>query len=171
MVPWVSLVARLALAAVLIVAGGLKALDPDQSEIAVRAYRLLPESLILPTSFVLPMIEIGLGLLILIGLAVRPAAVVSLVLFVVLIGVIASVWARGYTIDCGCFGGGGDDASATWRTYLMEILRDVGFAAIALWLNIFPRSRWALGPGSRLRGTQTLTINDDDVNDDDKELV
>ncbi|WP_376767215.1 MauE/DoxX family redox-associated membrane protein [Gordonia asplenii] len=165
-VPWVSLLARVGLAAVLIVAGGLKAADPDQSEIAVRAYHILPDSLAYPTSLVLPMFEIALGLLLLIGLAVRPTAIVSAVLFVVLIGVIASVWARGYTIDCGCFGGGGEDASVTWWHYLTEILRDVGFLAIALWLSVFPRSRWALGPGSRLRWDSP-----DAAATDEKELV
>lgn len=168
--PWVSLLARLGLAGVLIVAGGLKALDPDQSEIAVRAYHILPDSLVYPTSLVLPMFEVALGLLVLIGLAVRPAAIVSAVLFVVLIGVIASVWARGYTIDCGCFGGGGEDASVTWRTYLTEILRDVGFSAIALWLSVFPRTRWALGPGSRLRWVPPGDPGADMI-DEKKELV
>ncbi|WP_419219348.1 MauE/DoxX family redox-associated membrane protein [Gordonia sp. CPCC 205333] len=168
-VPWLSLVARFGLAAVLISSGGLKAMDPDQSEIAVRAYHILPESLIYPTSLVLPMFEIALGLLILIGLAVRPTAVVSALLFVVLIGVIASVWARGYKIDCGCFGGGGEDASVTWRHYLTEILRDVGFLVLALWLSVYPRTRWALGLGSRLRAPTDDRSNN--VTDEKKELV
>ncbi|GAB18572.1 hypothetical protein GOEFS_059_00060 [Gordonia effusa NBRC 100432] len=167
--PWLSLLARVGLAAVLVSSGALKAIDPDQSEIAVRAYHILPESLIYPTSLVLPMFEIALGLLVLIGLAVRPTAIVSAILFVVLIGVIASVWARGYKIDCGCFGGGGEDASVTWRHYLTEILRDVGFLALALWLSIFPRTRWALGLGSRLR----VSVQDHghEMTDENKELV
>ncbi len=40
---------------------------------------------------------------------------------------IASVWARGITIDCGCFGGGGYDADAASQ-YPWEIARDVGLA-------------------------------------------
>jgi uncharacterized membrane protein YphA (DoxX/SURF4 family) len=148
----VSVPVRLGLAAVWLIAGGIKAVDPDQSEIAVKAYHLFPDSAAYAVSLVLPMAEIALGLLLLIGLAVRPAAIVSAVLLVLLIAAIASVWARGYTIDCGCFGGGGE-ADVSWRNYLTEILRDVGFLALAGWLVVFPRSYLALGPGSRPRHT------------------
>ena len=69
-------------------------------------------------------------------------------LLLVLIGVIVSVWARGLSIDCGCFGGGGA-ADVTGWDYTKEILRDVGFLALAVWLFVFPRSPFALGLGSR----------------------
>ena len=67
-----------------------------------------------------------------------------------LIGVIASVWARGLSIDCGCFGGGGAADVDGWD-YAGEIARDLGFLALAAWLTVFPRSPLALGPGSRAR--------------------
>jgi uncharacterized membrane protein YphA (DoxX/SURF4 family) len=153
---------RLGLAAVWLIAGGLKAADPDQSEIAVKAYHLFPDSGAYAVSLVLPMLEIALGLLLVIGLAVRPAAIASAILLILLIAAIASVWARGYTIDCGCFGGGGE-ADVSWRNYLTEILRDVGFLVLAGWLIIFPRSHLALGPGSR-----PLWDGDDNSGDDNR---
>ncbi|WP_084248364.1 MauE/DoxX family redox-associated membrane protein [Williamsia muralis] len=158
----VSVPVRIGLAAVWLIAGGIKAVDPDQSEIAVKAYHLFPDSTAYAVSLVLPMAEIALGLLLLIGLAVRPAAIASAVLLVLLIAAIVSVWARGYTIDCGCFGGGGE-ADVSWRNYLTEILRDVGFLALAAWLIVFPRSHLALGPGSRPRAARD--DHDDDSND------
>jgi uncharacterized membrane protein YphA (DoxX/SURF4 family) len=158
----VSVPVRIGLAAVWLIAGGIKAVDPDQSEIAVKAYHLFPDSTAYAVSLVLPMAEIALGLLLLIGLAVRPAAIASAVLLVLLIAAIVSVWARGYTIDCGCFGGGGE-ADVSWRNYLTEILRDVGFLALAAWLIVFPRSHLALGPGSRPRVARD--DHDDDSND------
>ena len=144
-----SLVARLGLAAVWLISGGLKFLDPVQTKIAVRAYQLLPESLVGPVATALPLVEIVLGLLILVGLAVRVSAAVSVVILTVLIAVIISVWARGLSIDCGCFGGGGGAADVGAWDYLKEILRDLGFMALAVWLLVFPRSPLALGPGSR----------------------
>ena len=59
------------------------------------------------------------------GLLTRAMAAVSALLFVAFIIGIASAWARGLEIDCGCFGGGGqlDGASAK---YPGEIARDVG---------------------------------------------
>lgn len=96
-----------------------------------------------------PLVEIVLGLLILVGLAVRASAAVSVVILTVLIAVIISVWARGgLSIDCGCFGGGGAADVGAWD-YSKEILRDLGFLALAVWLLVFPRSPLALGPGSR----------------------
>lgn len=144
----VSLVARLGLAAVWLISGGIKFLDPVQTKIAVRAYQLLPESLVGPVAIAMPLVEIVLGLLLLVGLAVRASAAVSVLMLVVLIGVIISVWARGLSIDCGCFGGGGAADVDSWD-YLSEILRDIGFLALALWLCFFPRSPLALGQGSR----------------------
>ena len=53
------------------------------------------------------------------------------VLFVAFIIGIASVWARGINIDCGCFGGGGADPDAASQ-YPWEIARDVGLLAASL---------------------------------------
>jgi hypothetical protein len=56
---------------------------------------------------------------------------------------IASAWARGLNIDCGCFGEGGTiDPSQT--RYLEEILRDVGLVLCAAWLVIRPRTAYSL---------------------------
>lgn len=144
----VTLVARVGLAAVWLVSGWLKAVDPAQTIVAVEAYRLLPQDLVRPVANTLPFVEIALGLLLLIGLAVRGTAIVSGVVLLVLIGVIISVWARGLSIDCGCFGGGGAADVGAWD-YAVEIARDIGFLVLALWLVVFPRSPLALGPRSR----------------------
>ncbi|MGW0175532.1 MauE/DoxX family redox-associated membrane protein [Rhodococcus sp. NPDC003322] len=148
--PVVSLLARLGLAAVWLISGGIKLADPTQTVVAVRAYQLLPEDLVRPVAAVMPMFEIALGLLLLIGLAVRGTAIASAAMLVVLISVIISVWARGLSIDCGCFGGGGVADVDGWD-YAREIARDIGFLALSVWLIAFPRSPVALGPGSSAR--------------------
>ncbi len=141
--PWVSTVARLVLAGVLFVAGGAKIADPNQSVAAVQAYDLFPSAVAEIIGYGLPFLEIALGLLLLIGLATRFAAAATAVLMVAFIAGVASAWARGLSIDCGCFGGGGAiDADDT--QYVQEILRDLGFLALAVWLVIFPTSRFAV---------------------------
>lgn len=161
----ISLLARWGLAAVWLVSGWIKAADPVESVIAVRAYELLPESLVRPVAIGLPAVEIALGLLLLIGLGTRLAALASAALLMVLIAGIASAWARGLQIDCGCFGGGGVDTSVTAWTYAQEILRDIGFMALAIWLAIFPASWLALGPASRVRRMDRGDDHDDDAQD------
>lgn len=137
--PWVSFLVRLGLAAVWIVAGGLKVADTNQAVRAVRAYELLPDQLAVVVGFGLPLFEIALGLLLLVGLLIRPVAVASAGLLVVFIAAVASAWARGLAIDCGCFGGGGNVAPDQTQ-YVSEILRDLGFLAMAVFLVVFPRS-------------------------------
>jgi uncharacterized membrane protein YphA (DoxX/SURF4 family) len=142
--PWISTVARFGLAVVWLVAGAVKVGDLAASARAVNAYRLMPYDVAKVVGAVQPFLEIALGLLLLIGLAVRLTAGLSAVLLLVFIGGIASAWARGLQIDCGCFSSGGELAGGQNPQYAWEIARDVGFlilAAILLWK---PWTRWSL---------------------------
>ncbi|MFC1434842.1 MauE/DoxX family redox-associated membrane protein [Streptacidiphilus sp. N1-3] len=140
---WIGTAARVGLAVVWGWAGFAKIGDPEAAAQAVRAYRLLPEALVKPFGYGLPFLEMALALLLLVGLGTRIAAGISALLLLVYIGSIASVWARGISIDCGCFGGGGA-VSASKTAYLQEILRDLGFLVVAGWLLRRPRSRLSL---------------------------
>lgn len=57
---------------------------------------------------------------------------------------IASVWARGMSIDCGCFGGGGTLTGGTERGYALDIARDLVLLGAAALLIRNPRTRYAL---------------------------
>jgi hypothetical protein len=50
---------------------------------------------------------------------------------------VTQAWVRGLSIDCGCFGGGGDVA-ADKTSYGTELLRDTGFMILAGWLIVRP---------------------------------
>ncbi len=141
---WISFAARLALAFVWAWAGWAKIADPDAATRAVRAYDLFPEALVKPIAWGLPFVELALALLLLVGLATRPAAWVSAVLFVAFIAMIGSAWARGLSIDCGCFGGGGVTNRFDASRYAEEIVRDVVLLGLALFLALGPRSALAL---------------------------
>lgn len=130
---------RLGLAAVWLTSGIIKISNPGETYVAVQAYEILPTSLVGPVATALPLVELVLGILILCGLATRPAAAASGVLLLVLIAAIVQAWVRGLSIDCGCFGGGGEIAAGE-TAYPLEILRDVGFLALAVWLVIRPRT-------------------------------
>jgi uncharacterized membrane protein YphA (DoxX/SURF4 family) len=141
--PWISTAARIGLAAVWIVAGVLKAGDLAASGRAVNAYQLMPYEAARVVGAVQPFLEIGLGLLLLAGLAVRLSAGLSAVLLTVFIAGIVSAWARGLQIDCGCFGGGGYDPDASSQ-YPWEIARDAALLLASLFLVRWPRTRLAL---------------------------
>jgi len=141
--PWISTGARLVLGAVFLIAGALKVVDAQSSVTAVRAYRLLPTSLATIVGWGLPFAEIALGLLLLAGIATRVVAAASAILLVIFIAAVASAAARGLTIDCGCFGGGGEVAAGQ-TAYGIEILRDIGLLLLAVWLVWKPGSRFTL---------------------------
>ena len=118
-------------------AGSFKVVDPVQTRFAVRAYEVLPPGLVVPVATLLPLAELALGTLLLVGAFIRWAALVSGVLLVVFMIGMAQAWARGLSIDCGCFGGGGWVAEDSTR-YPQELARDVGLLALALWLLVRP---------------------------------
>ncbi|MGH3686010.1 MAG: MauE/DoxX family redox-associated membrane protein [Pseudonocardiaceae bacterium] len=132
-------VVRLGLAAVFLVSGALKVVNPAQTQIAVRAYEVLPRGLVGPVATTLPLLELVLGTLLLVGAFTRWIALASAVLLVALMTAVAQAWARGLSIDCGCFGGGGHVAEGDTR-YPQELARDVGTVLLALWLLVRPRT-------------------------------
>jgi uncharacterized membrane protein YphA (DoxX/SURF4 family) len=140
---WVSTLARFILAGVLLAAGILKAIDPAGSVAAVRAYELVPSPLATPIGWGLPFLDIGLGRLLLVGLHTRAAVILSAFLLATLLAAVISVAARGLSIDCGCFGGGGPVASGETR-YTSEIARDIGLLLLSVWLAWRPRTKFSL---------------------------
>jgi uncharacterized membrane protein YphA (DoxX/SURF4 family) len=140
---WFGLLSRLILGGVLFAAGWLKIFTPAKSQMSVRAYEVLPISIANFLGIALPWLEVGFGVLLILGIGVRLSAIVGGGLMVVFIAAISQAWARGLSIDCGCFGGGGTvDPSET--KYLSEILRDIGLALLALYLVRYPLTRFAL---------------------------
>ena len=141
--PWLTLLSRLILGGVLMVAGALKIGNLQKSAMSVRAYEMLPIWLANFFGYALPWVEIGIGALFILGVAVRIMGALGALIMLGFIIAIAQAWARGLSIDCGCFGGGGTiDPEDT--KYLSTILRDIGFLALGVFLYFYPKGRFAL---------------------------
>jgi len=141
--PWLTLLARLILGGVLIVAGALKVGNLQKSAMAVRAYEMLPIWLANLFGYVLLWIEIGIGSLLVVGALVKINGLLGALIMLAFIIAIAQAWARGLSIDCGCFGGGGSiDPEDT--KYLSEIIRDIGLLGLGVFLYFYPKGRFAL---------------------------
>lgn len=141
--PWFGLAARLILGGTLIAAGYLKFDELDKSQMAVRAYELLPIPLANFLGIFLPFFEMAVGILLVLGAGVRISAVLSALLMVAFMIGISQAWARGLSIDCGCFGGGGQVAPGE-ADYVTPLLRDTGLALLAIYLTFFPRTKFGL---------------------------
>lgn len=134
------LLARALPAGLLLWAGLAKAFDRQGSILAVDAYDVLPDGLVRPVAALLPWIEIGVGLLLLLGLFVRFAGVATVVLSGLFIAGMAQAKARGLAIDCGCFGGGGAGDGVSW----WDIARDVPILVCGWYLAARPHGPFQL---------------------------
>lgn len=135
-----TLMGRIGLGGVFLWAGLTKVTATQEMVLAVDAYDVLPEALVRPVAVGLPWLEVALGAFLVLGAFVRFSAVVSAGLLVVFLAGMVQAKARGLAIDCGCFGGGGPGEGVSW----VDILRDVGFLAVAVYLVVRPRGPWSL---------------------------
>ena len=141
--PWLTLLSRLILGGVLFAAGALKIGNLQKSAMAVRAYEMLPVELANFLGYALPWIEIGIGLLLIVGASVKVCGLLGAFTMLAFIIAIAQAWARGLSIDCGCFGGGGTIEPEDTK-YLSEIIRDIGLLALGVFLYYFPKGKLSL---------------------------
>jgi uncharacterized membrane protein YphA (DoxX/SURF4 family) len=141
--PWIGLFARLILGGVLFIAGYLKVSAPDKSQMAVRAYEMLPISVANALGLILPFAEVAIGSLLVLGALTKLMAALGGFTMIIFIVAISQAWARGLNIDCGCFGGGGAVAPGETK-YLQEILRDTGLALLAGYLIRYPVTKFAV---------------------------
>ena len=129
----IPLVARLALAALFIIAGALKLGHADDLASVISAFSLgLPGPLVAIIAVALPPFEILLGIYLAGGWFLPVTSAGATLLILAFIAAIASVVARGISAPCGCFGPA-DAAPATWATVLRDVLFVVPAAYLAWW--------------------------------------
>ena len=153
---WVATVARVVLGVVWIWAGSVKIGDPADAVRTVRAYRILPESMVKAVAYGQPYVEISIGVLLLVGLATRVIAGLSGVALLAFIGSVASASIRGLQIKCGCFSAGGDLGANQTTAYTVEIVRDTGLFLVSAFLLVWPRSRYAVDDAIRNAGAAVV---------------
>ena len=96
----------------------------------VDSYQILPAWAVMAVSHTLPWLELGIGLLLLMGIGLRWVSLLTTLLVAGFFGVIVRSYFAGMKINCGCFGPGAEPPSA-WT-----ILRDGLFLALALAITI-----------------------------------
>ena len=169
---WTGTVLRLVLSGVLFWSGIAKLVETDQSRReAILAYRVFPPSWAEFLGWALPAVEVGLAALLLLGLFTRFAAIGTAVLMLGFILGISSVWIRGYSINCGCFGGGDVSEEGKALRYTAEILRDFLFVGMATWLIAWPITKLALDrPPLTFDDDYDDDLADEDLTDDNETL-
>ena len=139
LLPWLGLAIRLAAAAVWLVAGAAKVGDLTHFHDQVTQYRLLPHALEAPFAYALPFVELLVGIYLLVGLLTRIAALAGCGLMVLFLIAQGQAWARGLSLDCGCFG-----TLTHEQVGAATILRDVALGLPTLAMAIWPARRLSL---------------------------
>src|SRR5579872_1494299 len=133
------LAVRLVLAAVFLYGAWAKLRTPwELFAMSVDSYHILPLPWVELVARTLPWLEVLIGVLLLIGIFPRSAAVASSLMLLVFFGLMVRAYANGEEINCGCFGPG---EMISWKT----LLRDGTLlaASVALAYAAFIRQRKA----------------------------
>lgn len=115
---------RLAIGSLFVYAGGMKALDPHDFAVQVANYRILPHALSVALALYLPYLELLCGGCLIFKVLHRGALLATGALMLIFIAALASAWARGLRISCGCFG-----STVGMADYGLDLLRDTAILA------------------------------------------
>jgi uncharacterized membrane protein YphA (DoxX/SURF4 family) len=146
---WIGFAVRLGAAAVWLTAGAAKIPQIQAFRVLVQRYGILPDVLAGPFSYVLPFVEIIIGLYFVAGLFVRGTAAAGTALLAVFLAAQVSAFARGISLDCGCFG-----AIAETTVGPLTMLRDFGLGIPTFLMLVFPARELSLD--RRLFGARNL---------------
>jgi uncharacterized membrane protein YphA (DoxX/SURF4 family) len=125
---------RLLVGVVFLVAGVLKIGNHTGMMNAMNAYEVLPDGIMSPLAYLLPILEIVAGAMLILGLFTRFTGALASALLVAFLTGLVQAKTRGLEIDCGCFaiGGSSPKQGIPW----WDIVRDLGLlaaSAYAVW--------------------------------------
>ncbi len=124
-----TMIMRLVLGAVFVFAGALKIFDPQLFAHEIDQYSIVPHASINLLALVLPWLELNCGILLVMGVWVRPAAGWVAIMSGSFLSAVMSVLVRGLKIKCGCFGTVGASFVGPWHLGM-----DLCLLAMAAWL-------------------------------------
>jgi putative oxidoreductase len=85
-------------------------------------YRVLPDPLIHPAAIILPWLEMGCGILLVIGRIIGGSLVILNGLLLIFGTVLALSLYRGLDIDCGCFSVGSKGERVAWQALVRDLV-------------------------------------------------
>lgn len=137
---------RIALGVIFVVSSIPKMMNFNYTAISITEYDIFPHEFSYTLAALLIAAELIIAVSMLLGVGVRWGALLSGFLMVVFIFGVSQAWARGISLDCGCFGFDPNDISAAqvtpWTEYAWIIIRDMAllFVSLVLFMNKSPLS-------------------------------
>lgn len=122
--------ARLVLGLIFIYASVDKIYHPAEFAQVISNYQILPDALINIVAIVLPWLELTVGMLLIIGIWLPGAIVLSNLLLLTFLGILIFNTIRGVNVHCGCFTTSTEGApETTWY-----LVRDASFLILSGYL-------------------------------------
>ena len=124
---------QIALGAVFVAAALPKVADPPAFAHMIYNYRLVPGGLVNALALLMPWLELLVGILLIVGVWRREAALVAVLALLVFMGAIGWNLARGHAVDCGCFDvrSAGKTPEQLLSDMKWVLVRDVGLLLLA----------------------------------------
>jgi len=110
---------------------------------SIQAYDIFPTSLSIIITQTLPIVEVILGIVILVGIKPKIFGIVSVTLLTLFIIGLSQALLRGLVIDCGCFGTGGNSSKTDM---IVAIIRNTIFITLSLLFAMSNNRKWCLYP-------------------------
>ncbi len=135
------LLARILIGGLFIYASAHKILNPADFAVSIRNYMILPLGWTNIVAITLPWIELGAGILLLVGVLTRPSALlITSMLLVFLLAMVNAYW-MGLDIECGCFSSPGQSSGKIGPLYF---LRDVSLFLTSAFILFFDKGDFSL---------------------------
>ena len=141
----ISAIARFYMAYIWIKAGSAKIGEHMSVMQSIKAYEIFTPEWSNYLAYLIGPLEIAGGVLLLLGIFLRQAAVVGTIVLVLFMIGVGQAWGRGLGIDCGCFSVNPDE-SAQVMNYVKTLARDTLYIALMVWTIKRPFTRFALHP-------------------------
>jgi uncharacterized membrane protein YphA (DoxX/SURF4 family) len=135
------LILRLILGGLFIYASWSKLLNPEDFGRAIRGYDMMPLGFISVLSVLLPFLEFFSGLFLIFGIFKRGSVfIITAMLLMFLIG-LTQAYARGLSIDCGCFSVSPTTETQGGSYLLIRIIEDIFMLIAAFLIYNFERKK------------------------------
>ncbi len=141
----VSAFARFYMAYIWIKAGVAKLGQHHSVTQTIKAYEIFTPEWSSGLANLIGPLEVAGGILLLLGIFLKPSSKVAAVVLTLFMIGIAQAWIRGLGIDCGCFEAD-PSADAQAMNYLKTLLRDVFYMVLTIWTIARPYRRFAIYP-------------------------
>ena len=123
---------RLILGAVFIYASYSKIIDPSKFSSAIDLYKATPVSINNLVALIVPWVELLIGFGLILNRSIKGSIIISISLFILFIAFLSQAYYRGFTLDCGCFGGADKLSDAELRfKMLRQIILDIIFLCMS----------------------------------------